>query len=379
MQSTHKHWNYSRDNTDSHLLPVKALVPERKGARDHRIQDVHQKLIGESQDIFGDQTSKPARTMRAEIERVARRPYNILITGETGTGKTYAAREIHRRSVRARFPFKELNCATLTEQLVEAELFGYRKGAFTGADRDHMGLFEEANEGILFLDEIGDIPLTVQTRLLKAIEEKQIKRLGTNRYKFCDVQIIAATSRNLAAMIHNGEFREDLYCRLAVLTMETAPLRDRRQDIPPMVALFLREAAEIVDEPNTKPEIYSIEDDALLLLCEIEYPGNIRALRNLIFELTSYISENNPISIELVQFVLAKLRAKGGTYSSDVSDRQLPFFDRRNSVSPGANSEHLDQIALQSFFSSNVRDGAIILPLELCVLRREATCTQWTP
>jgi transcriptional regulator with PAS, ATPase and Fis domain len=104
-----------------------------------------------------------------------------------------------------------------------------------------MGLFEEANGGILFLDEIGHMPLTVQTRLLKVIEEKQIKRLGTNHYTFCDVQIIAATSRNLATMIHNGEFREDLYCRLAVLTMETAPLRDRRQDIPPMVALFLRE------------------------------------------------------------------------------------------------------------------------------------------
>jgi len=316
--------------------------------------------------------------MRAEIERVARRPYNILITGETGTGKTLAAREIHRRSARVNKPFMELNCANLPEQLVEAELFGYRKGAFTGADRDHMGLFEEANGGILFLDEIGDIPMTVQTRLLKAIEEKQIKRLGTNHYTFCDVQIIAATSRNLPTMIHNGAFREDLYCRLAVLTMETAPLRARRQDIPPMVALFLREAEEIVDQSNTKPEMYSIEEDALLLLCEVEYPGNIRALRNLIFELTSYVNENNPISIELVQFVLAKLCSKGGTYFSDVSVRQLPFSDQRNSVSPRADSENFDQIALRSFLRSIVRDGDIILPLELCVLRREETFKQWT-
>ena len=161
-------------------------------------------------DLVAGQTSEQAQTMRAEIERVARRPFNILITGETGTGKTYAAREIHRLSARANNPFMELNSANLPEHLVEAELFGYRKGAFTGADRDHIGLFEEANGGILFLDEIGDLAPTVQNKLLRAIEEKQIKRLGSNRYLFCDVQIIAATSRNLPTMIQRREFREDL-------------------------------------------------------------------------------------------------------------------------------------------------------------------------
>ena len=170
-------------------------------------------------DIFANQTSKQAQRMCKEIVRVARRPYNILITGETGTGKTEIARQIHRMSARANNPLIELNCANLPEHLVEAELFGHRKGAFTGADHDRKGLFEEANGGILFLDEIGDIPLTIQNRLLKAIEEKQIKRLGTNHYQFCDVQIIAATSRNLQTMIQNSEFREDLYFRLAVLTI----------------------------------------------------------------------------------------------------------------------------------------------------------------
>ena len=134
----------------------------------------------------------------------------------------------------------ELNCANLPEQLVEAELFGYCKGAFTGAARDHLGLFEEANGGILFLDEIGDILPAVQNKLLRAIEEKQIKRLGTNRHIFCDVQIIAATSRNLPKMIQCGQFRDDLYCRLAVLSIETAPLRERREDIPAMIALYMR-------------------------------------------------------------------------------------------------------------------------------------------
>ena len=161
-------------------------------------------------DIFQNQMSRQAQRMRADITRVARRPYNILITGETGTGKTEIARQIHRMSARSGNPFVELNCANLPEHLVEAELFGHRKGAFTGADRDRIGLFQEAHGGTLFLDEIGDIPPTVQNRLLKAIDEKQIKRLGDNHYRSCDVQIIAATSRNLSRMTRDGEFREDL-------------------------------------------------------------------------------------------------------------------------------------------------------------------------
>lgn len=368
MRSTHKRWTHSHEES---FVPVKALLPVRKGKRDRRVEDLDEKFTGESQEIFGDQA------MRAEIERVARRPHNILITGETGTGKTYTAREIHRRSARSFRPFMELNCANLPEQLVEAELFGYRKGAFTGADRDHMGVFEEANGGILFLDEIGDIPLTVQNRLLKAIDEKQFKRLGTNHYVYCDVQIIAATSRNLPMMIHEGEFREDLYCRLAVLTVETTPLRDRREDIPAMIAFFLREAAPI---PGTAKEhcTYRFEEEALSLLGEFDYPGNIRALRNLIFQLTSYVQENQPISIQLVQFVLAKLRSREGRYLAGIADGQLPSSGPSNCVSSEIQPQNVNQISLPSFLSSIARDGDIILPLELCVLRRGETFKQWT-
>lgn len=316
--------------------------------------------------------------MRAEIERVSRLPYNILITGETGTGKTHAAREIHRRSARANKSFMELNCANLPEQLVEAELFGYRKGAFTGADRDHMGLFEEANGGILFLDEIGDIAPTVQNRLLKAIDEKQIKRLGTNHYKFFDVQIIAATSRNLPAMIRDGDFRADLYCRLAVLTVEATPLRDRRDDIPAMIALFLSEAADILTGINKECWSYTIDQEALPLLCEFDYPGNIRALRNLIFELTSYVTDNKPISIHLVQFVLAKLHSQAGNRVSGTSDGHLPFSDHRNCNSCGPVIQNLDHTSLQSYLNSIAKEGDIILPLELCVIREGETFKQWT-
>lgn len=327
----------------------------------------------QTKDFLADQTSQQARMMRTEIERVARRPFNILITGETGTGKTYAAREIHRLSARANDPFLELNCANLPEHLVEAELFGYRKGAFTGADRDHMGLFEEADGGILLLDEIGDIAPTVQNKLLRAIEEKQIKRLGTNRHIVCDVQIIAATSRILHEMIQRGEFREDLYCRLAVLTFETAPLRERREDIPAMIAFYLREAAAVTDRAK-QWETYSIEEDAVALLREFDYPGNIRALRNLIYELTSYVDENEPISVALVQFVLARLNSRRSTNGK----RQSGSSQFSNELTSAGNAANMDAAAQYSLLRSIAHEGDIILPLELCVLRRGETFRQWT-
>lgn len=359
------------------------LPPARNGettrrAWEYRTQrEENVEADSQTKDIFADQTSEQAQTMRAEIERVARRPFNILITGETGTGKTYAAREIHRLSARANNPFLELNCANLPEHLVEAELFGYRKGAFTGADRDHIGLFEEADGGILFLDEIGDIPPTVQNKLLRSIEEKQIKQLGSNHYIFCDVQIIAATSRNLPQMIQRGEFREDLYCRLAVLTMETVPLRERREDIPAMIAFYLREAAGAVPSQTKEFTPYRIEGAAVALLSEFDYPGNIRALRNFIYELTSYLDENGMISIELVQFVLTKFNARVGNYvtgSNDEHREAHPSPD--DDVCPAQGSINL---AVQhSGLRSTVEEGDIILPLELCVLRRGETFKEWT-
>lgn len=375
MRSTHKHWTDFQEQTSSRFVTVKALLPERRGSRYHRLQDV---LTTESQERFGDQTSGPAQTMRAEIERVARRPHNVLITGESGTGKTHMAREIHRRSARSDRPFMELNCANLSEQLVEAELFGYRKGAFTGADRDHMGIFEEANGGILFLDEIGDIEPSVQTRLLKAIDEKQIKRMGTNHYIFCDVQIIAATSRNLPLMIHKGEFREDLYCRLAVLTVETTPLRDRREDIPAMIALFLREAGESVALLSNQRDGYSIEEDALALLCEFDHPGNIRSLRNLIYEMTSYLEESEPISIQLVQFALNRLHSREEDQVIAAIHNRPSFPPDAKYVAPLDYSLNIPSTEPHAFLRSIAREGDIILPLEVCVLRRGETFKQWT-
>lgn len=321
-----------------------------------------------SDGFFSGQTSRYTRLLLSEIQRVAQRPFNILITGETGTGKTYAAREIHRLSARSIKPFLELNCANLPEHLVEAELFGYSKGAFTGADRHHKGLFEEADGGMLFLDEIGDISPSVQSKLLRAIDEKQIKRLGTNHYRYCDVQIIAATSRNLPKMIEAGQFREDLYCRLAVLTIETAPLRTHSEDIPALIAFYIRQAAEAISASDKDCGTYRIDERAAARLCEYDYPGNIRALRNLIYEITSYVNIDDVITEDLVLFTLAKAgNREQSSIGGSLEHREVTNL---NTISA--------ETMPDSLLASIAKPGDIILPLELCVLRKGETFKQWT-
>jgi len=222
---------------------------------------------------------------------------------------------------------------------------------------------------MLFLDEIGDIAPTVQNRLLKAIDEKQIKRLGNNHYTFCDVQIIAATSRDLPKMMAVQQFREDLYCRLAVLTLETIPLRNRREEIPSMIALFLREASEAIGARANASVTFLIEDEAVSHLSRIEYPGNIRALRNLIFELTSYVNQDQVISTELVQFVLKK-----SNFQEDDRGHAIDNCETSEGDMPLSDPLFPHQPALDSL----AKEGDIILPLELCVLRRDETFRQWT-
>jgi two-component system NtrC family response regulator len=211
------------------------------------------------------------------VRRAAPSDATVLIRGESGTGKELIARAIHAASGRAAGPFVAVNCAALPETLIESELFGHEKGAFTGAQSARQGRFEAAHGGSLFLDEIGDLPLHVQVKLLRVLQERQIERLGSNRAIPVDVRLLAATHRDLEALVRGGRFRDDLYYRINVVTIALPPLRERRQDIPPLLDRFLERFAAV----NGKP-IRGLTREAREALLRYDYPGNVRELENIV-------------------------------------------------------------------------------------------------
>ena len=216
--------------------------------------------------------SPPMRHLFEMLERFARSEATVLIQGETGTGKELVADAIHQRSMRAGGPFQVLDCSSLPEQLVEDQLFGHEPGAFTGAARATVGVFEAGHGGTLFLDEIGELPLETQAKLLRAVESRRIRRIGSTKQIACDVRIVAATNRDLAVEVNRGTFRADLYYRLAVARLTVPPLRERRDDIPVLVAHFLRQ----LDGAGVAP----LPADFLDRAQAHPWPGNVRELRN---------------------------------------------------------------------------------------------------
>ena len=222
--------------------------------------------------------SDAMQKVRAMIDKVAETDATVLVRGESGTGKELVARELHERnSVRRNASFVAVNCAALPSELIESELFGHEKGAFTGAAARREGKFEQAHGGTLFLDEIGDMSSNVQAKLLRALEERRIERLGANESIPVDVRIVSATHRPLEQEITNGNFRADLFYRLRVVTVDIAPLRERREDIPLLVETFLRIAAERYELPQR-----ALSQGALKRLVEYNWPGNVRELKNTI-------------------------------------------------------------------------------------------------
>jgi DNA-binding NtrC family response regulator len=224
-------------------------------------------------------TSAAMRSVRNMIERVAPTDARVLITGENGSGKELVARAIHRSSHRKDKPFIEVNCAAIPKDLIESELFGHEKGSFTGAQSQRIGKFEQADGGTLFMDEIGDMSLEAQAKVLKVIDEGWFERVGSSTGKpiKVDVRVIAATNKNLAEEIHNGNFREDLFHRLSVIPIHVPPLRQRREDIPLLVKAF---ADEFAADIKRKPPVFT--DDAMATLMSLPFTGNIRELRNII-------------------------------------------------------------------------------------------------
>ncbi|WP_456464105.1 sigma-54-dependent transcriptional regulator [Persephonella sp.] len=235
--------------------------------------------------------SPAIQLVKETIEKVASYDINVLIIGESGTGKDLVARTIHRLSHRADQPFVAINCASLPAELLESELFGYKKGAFTGATSDKKGLIEEANGGTLFLDEIGEMPMQLQAKLLRFIETKKIRPLGSVREVDVDVRIISATNKNLEEEIEKGNFREDLYYRLSTITIRMPSLKERREDIPLIVESILKELKEKYGK-----DIQGISPEFLDYLMQYDYKGNIRELKN-ILEKAVILSEGKELTL----------------------------------------------------------------------------------
>ncbi len=235
--------------------------------------------------------SPAIQLVKETIEKVASYDINVLIIGESGTGKDLVARTIHRLSHRSNKPFVAINCASLPEELLESELFGYKKGAFTGATSDKKGLIEEANGGTLFLDEIGEMPMQLQAKLLRFIETKKIRPLGSVKEVDVDVRIISATNKNLEEEIKKGNFREDLYYRLSTITIRMPSLKERREDIPLIVESILKELKEKYGK-----DIQGISPEFLDYLMQHDYKGNIRELKN-ILEKAVILSEDKELTL----------------------------------------------------------------------------------
>ncbi len=221
--------------------------------------------------------SRPMIQVYDLIKKVAASEANILIVGESGTGKELIARCIHANSPRAARAFVPVDCASLPEHLLESELFGHEKGAFTGAVATRRGLFEEADGGTIFLDEVGDIPLPLQAKLLRVLQERQVRRVGGNRFLDVDVRVISATHQNLGEMVHDGKFREDLYYRLDVISLPLPPLRERPGDVALLTYHFLRRYAA-----QSGKQVKGIAPETLELLEAYPWPGNVRELQNVI-------------------------------------------------------------------------------------------------
>ncbi len=236
-------------------------------------QDLKQRLRFDQQNFIG--RSEPMRKLLEMIAMIAPSEATVLISGESGTGKELIARAVHANSLRKERPLVSINCAALSESLLESELFGHEKGAFTGADKRREGRFMEADQGTLFLDEIGEVSPLMQAKLLRAIQEREIERVGSNQTLSVDVRLIAATNRDLLADVEAGRFRQDLYYRLNVVTVESPPLRARSEDIPLLAMHFLAKFAE-----RNRKTVKGFTPLAMDMLLKYPWPGNVRELEN---------------------------------------------------------------------------------------------------
>jgi two-component system response regulator PilR (NtrC family)/two-component system response regulator HydG len=258
-----------------------ASLAVQRAVEDRRLREENRRLKAAVEQRFGFESiigrSSALERVFEQVRAIAEADAAVLLIGESGTGKELVARAIHHNSARRDGPFVAVNCAAIPESLLESELFGHEKGAFTGADRRRRGLFAEASSGTVFLDEIGDIALPLQAKLLRVLQDKAVRPVGGNHEIQLDLRVISATNRDLAARVAEGQFREDLYYRLAVIPVRLPSLRERPEDIPLLAAHFLKRAAASLGKP-----LEGFDDEALAWLGRHRWPGNVRELENVV-------------------------------------------------------------------------------------------------
>ena len=308
-----------------------------------------------------------SRTMRAVTEtaaRVAQSDTTVLLEGESGTGKELLAKAIHFHSVRAKGPFVTINCGAIPEQLLESELFGHRRGSFTGAVTDKQGKFEAANRGTIFLDEIGELPTLLQVKILRVLQEREIDKVGDTRPIKVDVRVIAATNRNLEKMIADSTFRDDLYYRLAVVSIRVPPLRERADDIPLLVDFFLRKHTEKLGRPRP-----TIEKGVYSAFNLYSWPGNIRELENVI-ERALVLDKDGVIALDDLPDRLRTREHRVANLRMELPDEGISLEDVERELLLAALEKHnWNQTRAAAFL--NITRSTLVYRMEKFGLQRE--------
>ena len=333
----------ARDFLEKPLGTEKTLITIKNALAMKSLREENARLLKQARADFAMIGS--AVRMRAVFEKIrktAPTTGRVLITGENGTGKELVARAIHEHSKRGDKPFIKLNCAAIPQELIESELFGHEKGAFTGATQQRRGKFEQADAGTLLLDEIGDMNLNAQAKVLRVLQEGELERVGGHETIKVDVRVIAATNKDLSAEIKAGRFREDLYYRLNVVPIEVPPLREHKEDIPALVEHFLELACEANDKKRKK-----IEPTAMTLLMQYDWPGNVRELKNSIERLVILSGDAPVVDSAGVQDMLPAVKLVKARHARGVAFRDLSAAAEREIILAAleANANHIANTA----------------------------------
>jgi two-component system, NtrC family, nitrogen regulation response regulator NtrX len=351
-------------STDKLLLTVdNALKLQRLESENRQLRQ----RLGRHEIVWKGETM---RRVMAQVERVAASESRICILGETGTGKELVARTIHERSAHASGPFVTLNCAAVPAELIESELFGHEKGSFTGASGRHIGKFEQADQGTIFLDEIGDMPLPMQAKLLRVLEEGEVERIGGDKPITVNVRVVVATHRDLETRVREEKFRQDLFHRIYVFPLMLPPLRERREDIPVLVERF---AEQVCSQNGWKPVPFSGE--AMEALQSYSWPGNVRELRNMV-ERLMLLASDGQVDLATVQMALPRGQAAAGVpagIGSGALAERVQSFEREVILAELKRSHHNMSLAAKTLGleRSHLYKKAEQLGIDLRALRRE--------